>query len=60
MLFLDYNNQFKATPREMTYILLEKSHDKKTVERIFELTEEESKILGSYYGNKTRKIKSEL
>ena len=51
-LFLDYNNQFKATPKEMIYILLEKSHTKETVERIFELTEEESKILESYY-NKT-------
>lgn len=58
-LFLDYKSQFKATPREMIYILLEKSHDKKTVERIFELTEEESKILESYY-DKVRKIKSEL
>lgn len=59
-LFLDYNSQFKGNPKNNPYLPLEKSHNKETVERIFELTDEESKILEEYYGNKARKIKSEL
>ena len=51
-LFLDYNSQFKGNPKNNPYLPLEKSHNKETVKRIFELTEEESKILEKYYGKR--------
>lgn len=48
----DLNNTFKKdflSGKGNRYILLEKSHNKETVRKIFNLTEEQYKILEDYY-----------
>lgn len=50
----DLNNTFKKdflAGKGNRYILLENSHDKETVKKIFNLTEEQYKILEEYYDN---------